>query len=292
MSPVPPALSRSLEALLCGAPARVASVGGGDVNEAARWEAPDGRKVFVKWQAGADPTVFRAEAEGLAELRSRSGISVPQALYVSDDPPGLVLSWFDTTHPSPEGWHRLGRLLAEQHRVSADAYGLADDNFIGRLPQKNGWVHDWPTFWAERRIRPLTERAGEEKRIDRRLHERLARLAARADAFGHPSLTPSLLHGDLWGGNVAFISPSEPIVYDLAVYYGDREVELAFTELFGGFLSDFYQGYQSVWPLDEGYEGRRPYWQLYPLLVHVCMFGGSYVHSLEGAVSQAERYVS
>jgi fructosamine-3-kinase len=181
-----------------------------------------------------------------------------------------------------EDWPAMGRMLAALHRKTAERFGWASDNWIGLAPQTNGWSEDWIAFWRERRLAPQLERAG--------LASKAAPLLERLERFfpGYRPV-PSLLHGDLWRGNAGF-TPEGPVIFDPAVYYGDREADLAMTELFGGFPRAFYAAYEDAWPLDSGYTRRKRLYNLYHLLNHLNLFGASYlgqVHAvLRGLAAQ------
>lgn len=293
---LPGPLVERLTEELGGPPASVTAVGGGDVNHALRWVAPNGERFFVKWNAALDSEVFLREAQGLEALGAcRSALALPPIRAVGGDrqPGFLVLDWFETVSPSSRGWQVLGQGLAQLHRCTADSFGFTADNFIGRLPQSNDWDSSWTSFWVEQRIEPLLRDTVDRGLVDDRLQARLKALCADASRFcDRADVMPGLLHGDLWSGNVSWVSPERPVVYDPAVYYGDREVELAFTELFGGFDASFYTAYDKAYPLAPGYRARRPFWQLYPLLVHLSMFGGSYRSAVESAVAAAEMYAA
>jgi fructosamine-3-kinase len=184
----------------------------------------------------------------------------------------LILEYLDLG--GRKDFAALGRMLATTHRNPGPRFGWHRDNYIGSTPQQNGWRDDWREFWLERRLRPQLE------------------LAAR-NGFDLPppgilvlerhEPQPSLLHGDLWSGNAGF-SAEGPVVFDPAVYYGDREADLAMTELFGGFPREFYRAYDEAWPLDEGYERRKPLYNLYHLLNHLNLFGGGYLGQVESTL--------
>jgi fructosamine-3-kinase len=163
----------------------------------------------------------------------------------------------------------MGSMLARAHSRPGPRFGWHRDNYIGSSPQQNGWCDDWAEFWRERRLRPQLERAGLRANLDRLLE-------------GHKP-QPSLLHGDLWSGNVGFTKDG-PVVFDPAVYYGDREADLAMTELFGGFSREFYDAYQEVLPLDAGYEKRKHLYNLYHLLNHLNLFGGGYLGQVKSTL--------
>jgi fructosamine-3-kinase len=278
---IPESLRRSLEVRL-GSVGEAHTVGGGSINHAARVDGPNG-PFFVKYSDDAPPRIFAAEARGLEALAAAgSGLVVPRVLAVCDDPePGtpawLALEWLEPAPRPAEFEERLGRGLAALHRTGG-AWGWHENNFIGSLAQENAPCGSWADFWWARRLEPQLRRARAAGRLPgrerdwERLHRSLPRLLAPAEADG-----PSLLHGDLWSGN-AVASERGPALVDPAVYRGHREVDLAMTELFGGFGADFYAAYEEAWPLRPGYrEERRGVYQLYFLLVHVNLFGGGYV---------------
>ena len=217
------------------------------------------RKLAPAERAGA----FAAEAEGLEALRPH--IRVPRVLDrgMRDGKAFIALEYLEL---SPAGdFAALGRALAHLHRQTGARFGWVRDNYIGLGVQKNGWFDDWARFWRERRLEPQLELAG--LRVDL---DRLERILE-----GHAP-RPSLLHGDLWSGNAGFTKEG-PVVFDPAVYYGDREADLAMTELFGGFPRAFYRAYEEALPLDEGYEKRKHLYNLYHLLNHLNLFGGAYL---------------
>jgi len=164
-------------------------------------------------------------------------------------------------------WGELGRMLARLHRETGPRFGWHRDNHIGRSPQANGWMDDWNEFWWLRRLAPQLERA-----------DLRAEFLKQALRDHRPA--PSLLHGDLWSGNAGFIDEG-PVLFDPAVYYGDREADLAMTELFGGFAPEFYAAYERELPLDEGYAWRKHLYNLYHLLNHLNLFGSGYRRQVE-----------
>jgi protein-ribulosamine 3-kinase len=254
----------------------IISIGGGDVNEAARIETPDAR-FFVKWNIRPRPRMFEAEARGLNLLAFAEALRIPRVIAVLDQPAALVLEWIDPGSSRTAAAEALGRGLAQQHRSSASTYGLDHDNFIGSNPQRNTPARSWIEFYRDRRLgaqRDLAQRNGylTPDRM-RRLDRVMDRLAQWID---DDAVVPSLLHGDLWGGNYLIDAEGNPVLIDPAVYYGDREAEIAFTELFGGFGARFYAAYQEAWPLDRGYADRRDLYNLYHLLNHLNLFGEGY----------------
>lgn len=257
------------------------AVGGSALNGTWRVEAAADRW-FVKVNLAGRLPMFEAEAAGLAELAAAGAIRVPRPLASGSDgrQAFLVLEWLDL------GGRRdpaaLGRALAAQHRHHAPRYGWSRDNTIGTTPQDNAWHDDWAAFFVERRLRPQFARAAARGRGGGGLVDAERLLAAVPRLLAGHEPAPSLLHGDLWGGNAAALASGEPVVYDPAVYYGDREADLAMTELFGGFGPAFLAAYAEVWPLSPGYARRRTLYNLYHVVNHFNLFGGGY-----GAQAQA-----
>lgn len=262
---------------------RERSVGGGCINAAHIIEDHD-RRYFVKLNTAAQLAMFEAEAQGLEEIVRTKVIRAPAPLCygIADDQAYLVLEFIALGRDTGAGQEQLGRQLAELHRVTRPRYGWTRDNTIGATPQTNAECEDWVEFWRTRRLGwqlQLAARKGYSGNLQlqgRRVMERLPELLA-----GH---TPSaaLLHGDLWSGNYSVDAQGAPVIFDPALYYGDRETDIAMTELFGGFSPRFYQAYHEAYPLPEGYRQRRPLYNLYHVLNHLNLFGGGYL-------SQAER---
>lgn len=260
--------------------ARQEAAGGGCINRSHTLLGQDGRRFFLKLNSRGQADMFAAEAEGLAELARSGAIRVPRpvAQGTGEHEAWLVLEYLDLDGRGSGA--ELGRRLAQLHRTRGNTFGWHRDNTIGATPQPNAPASDWIAFYRERRLRhqlvlARTNGAG------RRLLENGERLLADLAAF-FPGYTPdpSLLHGDLWGGNYAY-SDGEPVLFDPAVYYGDREADLAMTELFGGFPGDFYAAYRQAWPLDPGYGARRTLYNLYHVINHFNLFGGGYAHQAE-----------
>lgn len=290
---IPDALRRAVETRL--GPVRGASpVAGGCINHGMRVELADG-PVFVKYNADAPPALFAAEARGLDALRAAAdGIVVPRALAWAEAEQGapawLALEWLEPSARAADFAERLGRGLAALHRAGpAEGWGWMEDNFIGPLPQANAPAASWAEFWRTRRLEPQLDLARRAGRMPGRaadwdrLMELLPELLAPGEAEG-----PSLLHGDLWGGNV-LAAPGGPAIIDPAVYRGHREADLAMTELFGGFGERFHAAYREAWPLQPGYPARRAVYQLWYLLVHVNLFGGGYGALTAGVLAEALR---
>ncbi len=272
-------------------------VGGGCINQGTALRTTRG-DFFVKWNRQADHRFFGVEAEGLEALEAADAVRVPAVIAASgpdDEVAWLLLEWIEEGRPGRAGWVRLGRELAALHRDRGPGrpeapFGWSDDNLIGSLPQPNGWSAEWPDFWAERRIRPLARELRVRGALSGAQAAVVEAAAARADRLLGPAVAadgPSLLHGDLWSGNVLFARGGAPVLIDPAVYVGHREVDLAMAGLFGGLSAIFREAYEDAWPLQPGYLRRRPAYQLYPLLVHARLFGGGYAASAVAAARAA-----
>lgn len=248
---------------------------GGDISAAGILD--DGsRRYFLKTQPVRRYDMFTAEAAGLAALAATGAVRVPQPVChgVAGDQAFLVLEALALAGRGDAA--ALGRQLARLHRVSAAGFGWQRDNWIGSTPQENAWLDDWVAFWRERRL-GFQLRLARDNGLGDRLQRDGAALLARLDGlFPGYRPPPSLLHGDLWGGNHGYLEDGTPVVFDPAVYYGDRECDLAMTELFGGFAPAFHAAYREAWPLDPGYRVRRTLYNLYHVLNHANMFGGGY----------------
>jgi protein-ribulosamine 3-kinase len=229
-------------------------------------------KGFRKEGAPSRADAFAAEAEGLEALRPH--IRVPQVLDrgIRDGKAFIVLERLDLRGGGD--FAELGRMLAKLHRETAPRFGWARANYIGVGLQPNGWCDDWAEFWVARRLEPQISLARDQ-----------------GFDFAMPSMRllesyqprPSLLHGDLWSGNAGFIAEG-PVVFDPAVYYGDREADLAMTELFGGFPKEFYRAYHEAFPLPAGYQQRKHLYNLYHLLNHLNIFGSGYLSQVKATL--------
>lgn len=258
-------------------------VGGGCINHAYCVEG-GGRRYFVKLNDAAAVEMFAAEAEGLQALRSTGTVRVPAPVCwgTAGESAYLVLEYLELGRETEASAALLGAQLAQLHRHTGKRYGWHRDNTIGSTPQINTPGNDWLHFWREQRLGyqlQLAARNGFGGLLQRK-GERLSNILGQVLA-GH---TPpsSLLHGDLWSGNHAALRDGQPVIFDPAVYYGDRETDLAMTELFGGFPPHFYAAYREHYPLDEGYRLRKTLYNLYHVLNHLNLFGGGYL-------SQGER---
>jgi fructosamine-3-kinase len=265
--------------------ADVRSVAGGDVNRALRVVLDDGRVLFVKHRDGMPGDVYRAEGEGLAWLAEAQALRLPEVVAVgAGEPAFLALEWIERGDPGPDRDERLGRGLAALHASGADTFGLPQDNWIASLPQPNAPCATWPEFYAQRRLAPLARRAVTAGLLPSSTLDRVDRLADRLPDLCGPAEPPARLHGDLWGGNAMTGSAGEPVLIDPAVYGGHREMDLAMMRLFGGFSARVFAAYEDAFPLAPGHAERVELYQLYPLLVHVVLFGGGYAASFGRAL--------
>jgi len=260
------------------------SMGGGCINQAVL--VSDGkRSFFVKLNAASKLSMFEAEAAGLDDMRAADAIRVPEPVCTgsSDGNAWFVMEYI------PMGGRSNARLAGEQlalmHRKQADAFGWRMDNTIGSTPQPNDWMNDWVAFWREQRL-------GFQLRLAARnghggaLQSRGEKLLSSFDRLLDHDPVPSLLHGDLWGGNIGYDREGNPVIFDPAVYFGDREADLAMTELFGGFGTAFYETYDAVWPIDRGYAVRKTLYNLYHILNHLNLFGGGYAGQAQGMIDR------
>ncbi len=267
---------------------------GGCIHSSWRLELADGRRLFAKTNGADSLPLLETEAEGLQALAVAAGeagplVPVPLACGVAGASSVLVLPWLDlesgrSAAHGPQ-WRRLGAALAGLHRHSltlpctaedrvGTAFGWPRDNVIGAFPQRNGWEGIWGRFFVERRLAPQLEhlaRSGTPLRQAQSLLERAGQWLHNH----HPD--PCLVHGDLWSGNAAITTSGQGAIFDPAVYRGDREVDLAMARLFGGFPEAFFAGYEAAWPLPSGHRFRRDLYNLYHLLNHANLFGGSYL---------------
>lgn len=263
-------------------------VGGGCINQACRVTDGD-RTYFVKTNSASRLSMFEAEYAGLSEMHASATIRVPKPVCVgSESSTAYLVMEFLPLGGSGSGHsiEQLGQRLAAMHRTTQGQYGWHRDNTIGSTPQINDYQNDWLTFWRENRLAyqlSLAARQG----YGGRLQQRGEKLLDVLDVFfsnHHPEA--SLLHGDLWSGNYGVLQSGEPVIFDPAVYYGDRETDLAMTELFGGFPVRFYDAYHDAYPLDDGYAQRKILYNLYHILNHLNLFGSGYLGQAEGMIDR------
>ncbi len=261
------------------------SVSGGCINSGYAISGSQ-QTYFVKVNQATQLAMFAAEAAGLDEMLASQTIRVPKPICwgTAADSAYLVLEWLELSHISGSGWEAMGHKLAALHQTtSRKGFGWQINNTIGATVQINDWSMDWTEFWAEHRLGYQFKLAAERGGIfpgQNRLLKAIPKLLS-----GHDP-QPALVHGDLWSGNAAVTQAGEPVIFDPATYYGDREVDLAMTELFGGFPADFYRGYNSAFPLDSSYSQRKTLYNLYHILNHFNLFGGSYAAQSNRMIQQ------
>ena len=270
---------------------------GGDINRSYRLSLSDGSALFMKCNTMRNLPFFTAEAQGLAALRGSGAVGVPNALAAGTDQTQdvsfLLMEYLESATRISRYWEVFGRELAALHRADCSKlapasgslpFGFAADNYIGASPQKNTPAADWLTFFRDCRLLPQFKMA--ERYFDPGTRRQFERLLDRLDSRLTEPEFPSLIHGDLWSGNAVCGPDGKAWILDPAAYVGHFEAELAMTELFGGFPSAFYQAYHEVNPIDSGYRDRRDLYNLYHLLNHLNLFGGSYLSSVRQVLNR------
>ncbi len=257
--------------------ANTKSVSGGCINQGYKISGND-TEYFVKLNQASQVEMFAAEALGLKQMYATQTITVPQPICwgIANDSSYIVLQWLDLGRGNNKSWTEMGRQLAAMHRQGTNQnFGFEINNTIGSTPQINTWMDNWADFFAQQRIGyqlKLAKRSGgsfpDTNRVVDAVRDRLADRQPEA----------SIVHGDLWAGNAAITADGAPVIIDPATYYGDRETDIAMTELFGGFPAVFYHGYNEAWQLDSGYQQRKSVYNLYHVLNHFNLFGGGYAN--------------
>lgn len=278
-NPVAAAISRATQARFEFTAAT--PVSGGDINKSYRLDGHNGACYFVKLNDTHKLAMFAAEQAGLEAIAATGTVRVPRPIAhgAVGEYAFLVLEYLELNGSGNAGL--LGEQLAALHRCGSNQFGWQQDNTLGETPQHNAWTSDWISFWREQRLGfqlELAARNGYGGKLQDMGKQLLQRLP---EFFGDYRPQPSLLHGDLWGGNHAYTADGAPVIFDPAPYYGDREADLAMTELFGGFDPQFYAAYRAAWPLDAGYATRRILYNLYHILNHANHFHGRYAKQAE-----------
>ncbi len=282
------ALRARVEAELAQPVTSATPLSGGDINDAFELGLADGQSVFLKTNAGAPLTMFAAEARGLEFLRQARALRIPRVIAASTEterPSFLLLEFIRSARPRRGFDDELGRGLAALHKSGAPSFGFAEPNFIGRLPQPNRPHPTWVEFYRAERLEPQLRSALASGRAPTALardFERLYRVLPELLGEAEP---PARLHGDLWAGNLHSDEQGAPCLIDPAAYGGHREMDLAMMQLFGGFAPRVFSAYDEAFPLSSGHRERVQLCQLYPLMVHVNLFGGSYLESVRRALS-------
>ncbi len=267
------------------------AITGGDISQAHRIEGMLGNKetsFFIKFNKKICLDMFEAEAAGLQEIEKTQVIHVPYVICsgVVATQSYLILENLSLAGAQNDSAKRLGYELAMLHKNTARQFGWSRNNTIGSTTQINTLTNNWLDFWSEHRLGfqlKLAKKNGCEQSLTIKGKKLIAELE---HFFSGYEPEASLLHGDLWSGNYGYLTKGDPVIFDPAVYYGDRETDIAMTELFGGFPAEFYSGYNEVWPLDKGYQQRKTLYNLYHILNHYNLFGGGYAVQAENMMDQ------
>lgn len=265
----------------------VAAVSGGSINSACRFSAGN-RRFFIKYNdASRYPAMFEKEAAGLELLRKAGEIDVPEVIHVSEagNHAYLLMSYIDSAAEEPDFWQHFGKQLAALHSHKAEQFGLDHSNYMGSLSQSNRFHHAWKDFFVQERLEPQIRLARENGEIGKTDVAAFERFFKRLDEL-FPETQPSLVHGDLWSGNFMVNNRGKACLIDPAAYYGHPEVDIAMSTLFGGFSSQFYDAYCRHNPLEKGWRERLDYYNLYPLMVHVNLFGQNYLGSVRRIINK------
>lgn len=258
------------------------NVSGGSINDAYELKTTLGSYFIKTNSASKYPNMFEAEARGLEVLSKKSSLETPKVVTTgtAGDLTYLVCNYIESGRLRQEYWEDFGSRLARMHQNTQSYFGLDHNNYMGAVPQNNEPCSTWGEFFVENRLRPLVNQSRKLGLLSKPIDLKFQRLYRSIPAI-FPEEKPALLHGDLWAGNCMAGSTGVGCIFDPAIYYGHREMDIAMTRLFGGFAPDFYRGYNETYPLSSGWEERISIANLYPLLIHVVLFGGGYVRQVE-----------
>lgn len=260
---------------------------GGCIHSAEIWTPTVGPRFFIKYGDASRIDMFRQESIGLAEIRATQTIRVPHTIALVDrsdlDLSALILEAIEVGSPNSKNWYEFGQSLARLHQIGrSPQFGFASDNYLGSASQPNGWDHNWIRFFSQQRLGFQVRWARAQYPAAKSILLRCERLIAKLPSLLSSHLEPpTLIHGDLWNGNVIFAKSGEGVLIDPASYYGQREAEWGMIGLFGGFPATFCEGYADIWPLDEDYTFRSPIYRLYHWINHWNLFGDNYFGSCE-----------
>lgn len=264
----------------------IAPVTGGDINLAYRLQTTLGN-FFIKINSRHKfPGIFESEESGLTAIRKTNAIAVPEVILqgATENETYLMLQWIDAGQSSGTSSQKLGRQLAQMHRNTSTQFGFKADNYMGSLHQSNKWHNSWAQFFIEERLEPMVKIAVNKNELVKSDMRQFNELYKKLPGL-FTEEPPALLHGDLWGGNYLISTEAKAYLIDPAVSYGNREFDIAMTTLFGGFDRVFYEAYNQEFPLPPGWQQRLKLWNLYPLLVHVNLFGGMYARQVRENLS-------
>lgn len=284
---IPSAVVREVEAQTGTTVLRFSSAGGGCINHAGICQTKD-NSFFLKWNSLQKfPSMFEAEAKGLHMLSKSGSLYVPKVVCCgkAEGFQFLVLETICVGTRAKDYWTNFGTGLARLHHTRAEKFGLDHDNYIGSLPQLNIQGSSWIEFFKEYRLKKQLQLAYDGGKVDLALRKGFETLFRKLPEL-LPNESPSLVHGDLWAGNTMTTAHGQPCLIDPAVYFGSREMDLAMTQLFGGFDNSFFKHYDTVFPLEPGYKERFDLYNLYPLLVHVNLFGGAYARQVASTLKK------
>ena len=265
----------------------VSPVGGGDINDAYRFDTSKGDFFVKKNSASRFPEMFVREAEGIQILGAAGVIPVPEVIDTGkvDDIAFLILHYINSAPKQEDFWTTFGKKLATLHQTGSTQFGLDQDNYIGSLYQSNKKHDRWVDFFREERLLVQVKLARDRGKMGVDTVKAFDRFYTKIEEI-FPEEKPSLVHGDLWGGNFMVNEKGEAVLIDPAVYFGHREMDLGMSKLFGGFSGEFYDAYDEFFPLEKGWQQRLDYCNLYPLMVHVNLFGGGYLGSVKSILNK------
>src|SRR5687768_10906563 len=265
----------------------IKSIGGGCINQTFKITTANDHFFCKVNSASKFPHLFEKEKNGLLTIEKQNIIQTPKIIncFIESDQQLLILEWIEEGAKNNQFWKTFGEQLALLHQVSSEQYGFEEDNYMGSVPQKNSLHHDWISFFIKERLQPLLILCRQKGLLSQKhedqfesLHQRLSKIFNKEK--------PALLHGDLWSGNYMCDKKSNPVLIDPAVYYGHRSIDLAMTTLFGGFDKSFYEAYHYHFPLPHNHQEQWKVCNLYPLLIHLFLFGKSYLAQVEQTLNQ------
>ncbi|AWW31348.1 ketosamine-3-kinase [Echinicola strongylocentroti] len=261
-------------------------ISAGTMNQSVLLDTDKGA-LFLKSNHLNSPDMFQQELKGLTLLHKHAPLQIPKTIGAGRiaSQNYLLIEWIHGGYPNSDYWNNLGHGLAELHMATSPKYGLSEDNYIAILPQRNAMNENWADFFASERLEPMIGKAYYDGLISKDFYKKFQMIYDKLDGL-IPNEKPALLHGDLWSGNVIVNPKGDPCLIDPAVYYGHREMDLAFSKLFGGFRSEFYEAYNEIFPLEPDFKTRVDIHNLYPLLVHLNLFGLSYLPGIKKVIKK------